>query len=299
MEGYRGTCGATRPGRCLKNPIRPGCYGSWQEKDRLTGALLTRIVDISDRLFPFEGSEPWDNCGIQIGDPNRHITSVAVSLDPTLQTIRFASDHHCELLVTHHPVLLHPMRNITADNFAGRILMKAAKSDVNIIALHTNLDAAEGGLNEHLAARLGLERVIVPLPARCARLGELPGPLSVSALARKVAQDLSIPRLRIISDTDREIRKVFCASGSGMGYLQEALRYRADAIVTGDVRYHAAREAMEMGIAVIDAGHYGLEKEAVPILVDSLSGAFARDGLEIACIACDLERDPFEEHFGR
>jgi len=123
--------------------------------------------------------------------------------------------------------------------------------------------------------------------------------LSVSALARKVAQDLSIPRLRVISDTDREIRKVFCASGSGMGYLQEALRHRADAIVTGDVRYHAAREAMEMGIAVIDAGHYGLEKEAVPMLVDGLSGAFARDGLEIACIACDLERDPFEEHIAR
>jgi dinuclear metal center YbgI/SA1388 family protein len=254
---------------------------------------LSGIVEIADRLFPFDEAESWDNCGVQIGNPDRLVSSVAFSLDPTPRTLRFASSNSCDLLITHHPLLLEPLRSISADRFLGRTILDAARLGVDILSLHTNLDAAPGGLNDHLASTLGLQDVIIPLPARCARVGMLSGPLRVSALARKVGQDLSIPQIRVICEDDPEIQRVFIASGSGMGYFEEALRYRAEVVVTGDVRYHAAREALEMGTPVIDAGHYGLEKVAVRLLGTRFRKEFGSRGLQVTCIECDSEEEPF------
>jgi GTP cyclohydrolase I len=264
-----------------------------QEANPLAGVPLTRIVEISDRLFPFEEAEPWDNCGIQIGDPKRLVTAMAFGLDPTPYTVAFAAEHSCELLVTHHPVLLEPLRSITPDDLAGKTLLQAAKAGVDILSLHTNLDAAEGGLNDHLAEVLGLNQVTVPHPARCARLGSLPAPVPVTGLGQVIARNLALQSVRIISADDRLVQKVFCASGSGMGYLRDAVACGAEVIVTGDVRYHAAREAMEMGIAVIDAGHFGLEKEAVGLLASRFRDEFSRLGLDLVCIPCESETDPY------
>ncbi|MBI5570778.1 MAG: Nif3-like dinuclear metal center hexameric protein [Desulfomonile tiedjei] len=254
---------------------------------------LSQIVEIADRLFPFESAETWDNCGIQIGDPHRSIRAVAFSLDATPQTVQFAADRSCDLLVTHHPVLLEPLRRIVPDNLSGRTLLRAARMDVDILSLHTNLDAADGGLNDELAALIGLQDVITPLPARCARLGCLSPPRTVRDLAGKILSDLGIESVRVIAETDPFVRRVFCVTGSGMGYLKDAMDHQADVLLTGDVRYHAAREAAEMGMPVIDAGHWALEKIAVPLLVRSFQGEFRVMGLDVACIGCNLEGEPF------
>jgi GTP cyclohydrolase I len=254
---------------------------------------LSQIVEIADRLFPFVSAETWDNCGIQIGDPHRTIRSVAFSLDATPQTVTFAADRSCDLLVTHHPVLLEPLRRIVPDNLSGRTLLCAARRGVDILSLHTNLDAADGGLNDELAALIGLEDVTTPLPARCARLGSLGATMTLQGLAGKILADLGIESVRVISETDPQVRRVFCATGSGMGYLKEALDHQADVLVTGDVRYHAAREAAELGMPVIDAGHWGLEKIAIPLLTRRFQGEFRVMGLDVACIGCNLEGEPF------
>lgn len=259
------------------------------------GQCLWDIVEIANRLFPFDIAEPWDNCGIQIGDPTRRVNSIAFSLDATPQTVKFAAASSCELLVTHHPVLLEPFRNIVADSLFGRTLLDAARMGVDILSLHTNLDAAAGGLNDQLTDKLGLENVTTSVSAQCARVGRLPVATTVFGLARKIAKDLEISHVRVISEKDSEVRTLFLAAGSGMSYLGEALRQHADVMVTGDVRYHAAREALEMGMPVIDAGHYGLEKGAVELLSAAFEAEFARLGLAITCINCRLEKEPFIE----
>lgn len=259
------------------------------------GQCLSDIVEIANRLFPFDIAEPWDNCGIQIGDPTRRVNSIAFSLDATPQTVKFAAASSCELLVTHHPVFLEPFRNIVADSLFGRTLLDAARMGVDILSLHTNLDAAAGGLNDQLTDKLGLENVTTSVSAQCARVGRLPVATTVFGLARKIAKDLEISHVRVISEKDSEVRTLFLAAGSGMSYLGEALRQHADVMVTGDVRYHAAREALEMGMPVIDAGHYGLEKGAVELLSAAFEAEFARLGLAITCINCRLEKEPFIE----
>ncbi|GEM_PF-97274 len=254
---------------------------------------LAEIVQIADRLFPFEHAETWDNCGIQIGQPNRLIHSIAFSLDVTLETVEFASRCSCGLLVTHHPLMMEPVRRISSDDFVGRIVLHAVRSAVDILSLHTNLDAAPGGLNDDVANRMGLQEVIVPHPARCARMGRLLEPVPVSVLGRSVAREFGIPLVRIISREDRLVSNVFSACGSGMGYWGEAVRYRADVVVTGDVRYHAAREAYDAGIPVIDAGHYGLEKGVVGLMARAFRSEADKLGLRVECVECDIEREPF------
>jgi len=260
----------------------------------LDAVPLSRVVEIADSLFPFDTAESWDNCGIQVGDPHRPVRATAFSLDATPRTIDSAARHACDLLITHHPLIFEPLRCITADQFVGRTILHAIRLGVDILSLHTNLDAAPGGLNDDLVARLGLEQVTVPLPARCARIGELPSAMTVSAFARKAAEDLGLEQVRIISDQDRHVRRIFCACGSGMSYLREALSYAADLILTGDVRYHAAREALEMGIPVVDGSHYGLERHAPGLLEGSFRAAFQSLGLDIACVRCDVEYEPFK-----
>jgi GTP cyclohydrolase I len=261
----------------------------------VSAAPLSRIVEIADKLFPFNTAEEWDNCGIQIGNPDRQITAVAFSLDSTPRTVEFTRDNSCELLITHHPVLIEPILRILPDRLPGRTLLTAARMDIDILSLHTNLDAAPGGLNDRLASILNLQEIFTPLPARCARMGRLAHPMSINRLGQKISQDLGILHVRVVSAGECEVQTVFCASGSGMGYLGDALNYKADVMVTGDVRYHAALEALELAMPVIDAGHYGMEKLAVSILLESFKTEFERENLKISCIPCNIEDDPFVE----
>lgn len=258
----------------------------------MAGVSLSRIVEITDKLFPFAAAESWDNCGIQIGDPSRDIQAIALSLDPTPETVAFAADHACNLLICHHPLLLEPIRTVTPDELPGRTLLAAARSEVDILSLHTNLDSASGGLNDYLAARLHLADIVTPQPAGCARLGRLPAPVRLFQLAERIAYDFAIKGVRVFSTKDKAVEVVFCASGSGMGYLQEASAYAADVMVTGDVRYHAAREALARGMAVIDAGHFGLEKAAVSLLAESLGREFDGLGIKMALFPCGIETEP-------
>ncbi len=251
------------------------------------------VVEIADRIFPFDQAEEWDNCGVQVGDPDAPVTGVAFSLDPTVRTVRFAADRSCELLITHHPLILEPIRAVTPDTLVGMTILEAVRRGVAILSLHTNLDAAPGGLNDHLAARLGLLDVVIPGHARCARLGRLRRPASVFQLARNLAEELDTANVRVIAGEDVQAQRVFCASGSGMGYFPIARRHNADVIVTGDVKYHAAREALELGVPVIDGGHFGLERIAVDLLTESFRKEFVALGAEVRCTPCRAEEDPF------
>ncbi len=266
----------------------------------MNGVPLSRIIEIADELFPFSLAEPWDNSGLQIGDPERFVQRIAVSLDPTPHTVAFAAERQCELLITHHPVLIQPVSRIVKGDYVGRIVMAAAASGIAVLALHTNLDAAPGGLNDALANMLGLHGAITPQSAPCARLGHLQEPLTLRELADKVRLDLRVDRVTIVHCPDRndKVQSVFCVAGSGMSYLGEALSVHADVILTGDVRYHAAVEARDMGIAVLDAGHYGLEKHAVELLRASFNKTFAQKAWKLEIIPCDSETSPFFDTMG-
>ncbi len=258
---------------------------------------LARLVEIADTLYPFHLAEPWDNVGLQVGDPDRIIERIAFSLDPSPCALEFAARNQCALLVTHHPILLSPINCLNAHDYPCRLLMLASKKDLDVVSLHTNFDAAAGGLNDHLAQLMDLVDVQTPAHARCARIGALPNPAALRTLAVHLRKLFHASSVRVIARDDRKVETVFCVSGSGMGYLREALRLGADVMVTGDVRYHAAVEALELGMAVIDCGHFTLEKAAPQIMAQAFSRALQElhDGIE--CIVYDEEQDPLSKGY--
>ncbi len=255
---------------------------------------LIQIVEIANRKFPFSNSEPWDNSGIQVGNLNRDIRNIAFSLNTNPATINFAKQNSCELIISHHPILINPIKNILASDLIGETIIASIASQVDVLSLHTNLDASDGGLNDYLAGLLGLQEVFTPEGASCARIGTLDQPAPLSSLNELVQQKWSLDGTTIIGDEGgKPLRKVFLASGSGSGYLNKAISTGADVMITGDVKYHAALEARQAGLPIIDAGHFGMEKHAIRLMADVFRDEFEKLGVQTGCHKCHDEKDPF------
>ncbi|MCX5872356.1 MAG: Nif3-like dinuclear metal center hexameric protein [Deltaproteobacteria bacterium] len=256
---------------------------------------LSHIQQVADRMFPFSCAEPWDNSGVQVGDLSRAISSIAFSLNASVDAVRFASVNNCDLLISHHPVFLNPIKKILASDTYGKVILMAAAASVDIMSLHTNLDAAAGGLNDFLTEMLGLEDAEVPNNAPSARLARLPKSHTVFDLAQTLCRKLNLDSVRIIGPLDKVVSSVFIVSGSGMGYLDQAILAKADVMVTGDVRYHSALDSQESDISVIDAGHFGLEKCVVELMRDKFEEQFLKLGWEIKLCPFRGERNPFAD----
>jgi GTP cyclohydrolase I len=254
---------------------------------------LSDIQQLADRMFPFEYVESWDNSGIQVGDPSRSINAIAFSLNASIDAVGFAVENCCDLLVSHHPLLMKPIKKVLASDITGRTIFAAVRSGVDILSLHTNLDAAEGGLNDYLANALDLLDIRMPNNARCSRLGRLAEPETLSDLAHKLCRIFNLDSVRVVGRVDRSVASVFLVSGSGMGYLEDAISAKADVLITGDVRYHGALDSGESNICVIDAGHFGLEKFAIKLIQEKFEAEFSRLGWKIRLCPFEGEKDPF------
>ncbi len=232
---------------------------------------LFDILRVLDGIAPFNLAEKWDNVGLIVGDAGQEIRKAVISLDPGLDVINKAEETGCDLIITHHPLFIEPLKSMDLKEptalKAGRLL----KAGISLVAMHTNLDAAEGGVADVLAQALGLAGIE---SKGYFRVGTIePAPLSdwVKTLPFKNAR---------ISDTGRKACRIAACPGSGMSLWREAKDAGCDTIVTGDVRYHSAIEASEAGLNVVDLGHYGTES----IIVGPFAERLARllKGVEIS-----------------
>lgn len=364
---------------------------------------VSDIIGIINKKFPFALAEQWDNTGFQLGDAAAPADSIMVALDPLPSVIEQALANQCRLLITHHPLIFSPLRQITTATAIGRLLLRAATGGLALLSMHTNYDIARDGLNDLLAARIGLQDirplkitghdelvkfvVFVPtdhleavrealfehaaslgnyrncsfaasgtgtfLPLAGAqpafgsvgaleavaehrlellvhkdrlprlirtlrsvhpyeepafdsypllndapvvglgRIGPLAEPQHLEALAQQVARDLGCPTVRTVGDPSRPVRTVAVCGGSGASLLREAARAGADVLITGDVKYHDAREAQTLGVALLDAGHFGTERLMVAAVTSFLEDSLARNGFAAVVTAANTETDPF------
>jgi len=211
---------------------------------------LQEIVDILNDIAPFALAREWDNCGIMVGDPDQEIRSILIALDPTPAAIEYACRHGIDLIVTHHPLFFEPLRALNLAHGPARKAALLIRNHTALVSMHTNLDAAPGGVADELAARVGLREV---RGTGMLRFGHIaPQPLEVWA------RSLPFPDARICS-SGRDVAQVAVCPGSGMDLWPEALQFGCDTLVTGDVRYHRAMDAVEAGLNIVDLGHYGSE----------------------------------------
>jgi len=251
-----------------------------------------------ETVAPARWAEPWDNPGLQIGSPNQEIKKIFSSLDPTLKALMSASKAHAQLLFTHHPLIFKPLSRFQTDAFPGNVITEAARRGMAIVAAHTNLDAAPGGINDILAELLGLKNVEFLKPVDAAegaglgRIGNLPDPASLFAVAKTVRKILGTADIRAVGERDRLIRRLAVVGGSGGSLASLACEKGADLLLTGDVGHHVALEAEALGIALIDGGHFHSEKTAFKVFAKNLETLLRSKGWEIQVETDEGEVDP-------
>ena len=211
---------------------------------------------------PFDTAEGWDNPGMLVGDPRREVSRVLVALDATAGAVDTAEAVCADLIVTHHPVIFAPLKKLSAQSIPYRL----AAAGIDLIAAHTNLDKAEGGVNDTLAARLGLSDVVVAAD-EYTRIGTLPEPMSARDFAAHVAAVLDTA---VRYSGDKTVQRVAVCGGSGGDFMLRC--HDADAYVTGEVRHHEWLAADHLN--VIEAGHYATEVPVVDTLAAWLTEAF-------------------------
>jgi len=241
---------------------------------------LKEIYGYLKELAPLELAEDWDNPGLLV-DCGRPVGRVLTCLDITGPVVREAQEKGCDLVVSHHPVIFRPLKALQE----GQVPCLLLKAGISAICMHTNLDAAPGGVNDTLAQWMGL-RGVEPFAEGMGRIGWIEE-MSAHQLAQETARILHA-RVQW-ADGGKPIRRLALITGSGGSMLEDAIRAGADALLTGEASHHAALDALAAGVTLVAAGHYATEFPVAQTLATRLGDRF-RD-LEV--LVSEMDRDPY------
>ena len=244
---------------------------------------MTTVKDILtylETLAPAYMKESWDNVGLLCGREAAPVQKILVALDPFEGVCREAAETGAQLLVTHHPLIFQPAKAITDETSIGRSILMLCANGISAINAHTNLDCANGGVNTVLAQKLGLDCIQVVTPGGTDADGESWGLLrmgmyeaTLSDFLAHVKQVLGCQSIRYV-DGGKPVRKVAVGGGACAGGLWEVYDAGCDTFVTADVKYNQFWDAKELGINLIDAGHYYTENPITAVLAEKLRTAF-------------------------
>lgn len=233
-----------------------------------------------EQWVPLSYAEEWDNCGLQVGRRDKNLSKIMIALTPGIATIHAAVDAKVDMLLTHHPMIFKPIKAVTMDTVLGQGIIQLVQHDINLYCAHTNLDITVGGVNDVLANTLALQNVAVLEPITevygIGRIGVLKEPMILDDFLAMVSHQLGCNYLSYQGDLRKTVQTVALCGGSGISYLQVAKKAGADVYVTGDLKYHDAQLANELGICVVDAGHFGTEK----LITNALADFAVAQGLE-------------------
>jgi len=239
-------------------------------------ATVAEILTFLETLAPSHLKMEWDNVGLLCGSKTAPVTKILVALDPFEGVCREAAEVGAELIVTHHPLIFQPARTVTDETSVGRSIMFLCRHGICAVNAHTNLDVAPGGVNDVLAEKLGLQNITTS-EGGLLRLGET-AEQSLPHFLAVVKNSLGCDGLRYV-DGGKPIKKVAVGGGSCASEMMEALAAGCDTFVTSDIKYNQFRTAFELGLNLIDAGHFHTENPVMPIVAEKLRISFP--GVEV------------------
>lgn len=222
-----------------------------------------------EQLAPPALAMDFDNVGLLVTPESEELRTVLVALDCTVEVAEEAARIGAELVLTHHPLLLNATRRIDKNAPETAALYRLIRHGVGLYAAHTNLDAAVGGVNDSLAARLGVVQLRPLPPEGLGRIGLLPEPMMLAALAGFAERQLGCTALAA-GNADRPIRTVALIGGSGGGDVEAAAAAGADVLITGECKHHQALAAQTLGLALLVCGHYETERVVLSPLISRL-----------------------------
>ncbi|MBE7004977.1 MAG: Nif3-like dinuclear metal center hexameric protein [Ruminococcaceae bacterium] len=261
---------------------------------------MRTVQDVERAIFdwaPAGLAEDWDNVGLLCGDAGQEVTRVLVALDPFEGVCREAHERGAQLLVTHHPLIFVPPHAVTGRDSIGRCILYLARHGISAINAHTNLDCAVGGVNDVLAQRLGLSDVHVIGPQKTDAQGRTCGLLRAgtvaetdfAAFAAHVKKALCCKGIRYV-DAGKPVRSVAVGGGACGSELLDAVEAGCDTFVTADVKYNQFWDAHDLGVNLIDAGHFETENPVCEAIAAYLREIFP----ELEILLAEKHASPIE-----
>jgi len=246
---------------------------------------VSQILDYLETIAPADTKMEWDNVGLLCGSKAAPVSKILVALDPFEQVCEEAAAWGAELIVTHHPLIFHAPNAVTDETSIGRCIMKLCRAGISAINAHTNLDCATGGVNDVLAETLGLSHITaIPHTGTSA-----PGLLRRGSISQQSLDDflahvkaaLDCEGLRYVSG-GKNVHRVAVGGGACADGLLDALDAGCDTLVTADVKYNQFWDARDLGMNLIDAGHFHTENPIVAVLAEKIAAAFPEIQVKIS-----------------
>lgn len=224
--------------------------------------ICRELISIIEEQYPREAALEWDNVGLLVGRFEKDIQKVFVALDLTDDVVDEAIDKDVDLIVTHHPMIFEPQRRVTDETLIGRRLIRLLQNDIGCYAAHTNYDVLQ--MAQLAEARLGLVDAKVLEETGwneegIGRIGALKQEMALEECCEMVKEAFDLTSVKVFGDLKGAVRIAAISPGSGKSMIQIAIEKGADVLITGDIDHHAGIDAVAEGMAIIDAGHYGLE----------------------------------------
>lgn len=250
-------------------------------------ATVRDIYGAIDALAPFETAMDFDNVGLLVGNMDNHVDTVLAALDATPAVVQEAKRLGAQLLVTHHPIMFSPRQRLDEADPEAALIAEMIRCGVSMIAAHTNLDMAPGGINDVLAKKLSWQ---VDSVGEILRIGHWASPQRLGDLQAHAAERLGAQVLRFGGE-DRLVTRFAICSGSGSSEVENAALAGADLFLTGEIKHDAALKAMQYGMAVLACGHRATEICAADIIAGHLQSPENKVKLGVRVFASQI--DPF------
>ncbi len=246
-------------------------------------AVVNDIIKIMEGIAPAGLAESWDNAGFLIGRRDNAVKKIMVALDVSPEVVEQAVAQKVNMLVTHHPPIFKPLKNICDNNWQSTLLLKCIENGIAVYSAHTSLDSVLGGVNDVLAAKLGLKNIATLVNnggegGSLGRVGILPQKMSFDDFCAMVKRVLGLEFVTGVS-AGKDVHKVALCGGAGIDFIGEALEHGADTYITGDIKYHEAQNAAFSGLNLVDATHQGTELPIVTVLADKIALRLSSAGI--------------------
>lgn len=250
----------------------------------------SEIIEVLEQLSPKEYACEWDNVGLLVGRKEKEIHKIMIALDATAQVVSLAVEKNIDMLITHHPMIFSSLKQINEEQFISEKVLTLAEHGISYYAMHTNFDAI-GGMAELAAGEQYLNlsdtRPIVPNAQGedgMGRYGKLPKPMTATQVAEYVKEKFNIPFVMLYQrKEDREMvyDRIAVMPGSGKSEMKAVKKNGYSLYLTGDFGHHEGIDAMDMGLCVIDATHYGLEHIFISYICSILHENLKKEDIEI------------------
>lgn len=216
------------------------------------------LYDNLSNRYPNALKCEWDNDGIMCSSNlDAEVNNVLIALDITMDTVNYAIKNGFDTIISHHPLVFRSQKSLMPLNYTQNKLINLIKNDINVMSFHTRLDASAPGVNDVLANLLDLENIVPDTMDQIGRIGIYSDEISLKEFVQKVKEALSCPF--VLYNGNKKVKKVYVVGGDGKDLIENAIICGADTIITGRASYNTTIDAKDMGLNIVEAGHFYTE----------------------------------------